>query len=77
MRDYPRLFHHLIETMPKTKRRSELESLRTTPEGVRRLAAMFDMDLNLVSGGLLPDVLVDALIEHLLRQEYPDELRCA
>jgi hypothetical protein len=65
------------EPMSKTARRGELEALRETPEGVRRLAAMFDMDLDLVRGKSLPDVMIEALIEHLLRQEFPDWQLCA
>jgi hypothetical protein len=63
--------------MSKTARRGELEALRETPEGVRRLAAMFDMDLELVRGKTLPDTLIDALIEHILQREFSDRQLCA
>jgi hypothetical protein len=59
----------------KEQRRQELEAIRGAAGGVHTLAALYNLDLDLVTGKDLPDFMVDALIDHILRQELPDTTR--
>jgi hypothetical protein len=61
--------------MTKDERRQELERIRDAPGGAKLIVAIFDDDLNLQERSFIPSSFVQAMIELILRHEYPDDSR--
>jgi hypothetical protein len=59
--------------MTKDERRAQLEEIADAPDGARQIAAIFDHEAQLPEGVALPSPFIRAMIETILREEFPDQ----
>ena len=59
--------------MTREERLRELLAIRAEPDGIEQLAALYELDIQLVKDHVLPDDIVDALVEKLLDSDFPPD----
>ena len=62
------------QSLTKDARRGELEQMRSEIGGGRRIVKIFDSDVNRGEGTFIPGSFVDAMINQIVKREFPANL---